>query len=207
MGGTCAVAANPGFLRVPLSGYDQTIQITIVQLAVWPYNTLIATRSYMAKLATKWVNLPNASHIQRVLNYMLSSPAAWEDDWNKHSYYMNDAHFDATAKTRKTARGLNRRSEWNSAYTAAWAVEKRVHAALYAKFKEEYLQRKDGETAEGSHYFMFRHAVDAIAALVTYDDCAYMLDAASEDILKLAMTNNPAAVLLYPACVAFNKIK
>lgn len=161
----------------------------------------------MANLATKWVNLPNASHIQRVLDYMLSSPAAWEDDWNKHSYDMRDAHFYATASTRKTARGLNRRSEWNSAYTAAWNVEKQVHAEEIAKFREARLQQQVGETIGGSQHFMFRHAVDAIAALVTYDDCAYMIDAAPEDILKLAMTDNPAAVLLYPACVAFNKIK
>lgn len=161
----------------------------------------------MTKLATKWINLPNALHIQRVLDYMKANPLAWEDDWNDHIVSVRDAHFDANAHCRKTARALDRKSGWNSAFNAAWAIEKKVHAAEHKAKTQEAAAAKIGEEVNGLPYFMFTHAVDAVNALVTYDDCAYMLDANPADVLTLALSNNPAALLIYPACVAFNKIK
>lgn len=158
----------------------------------------------MPKAATLWNTLPNAVYIQRVLDLMQSKPNAWEDDW-KSFYTLEDhnARLDAMELTRSIARKAGLRSQWNSAFNAAWAVEKIVHADQIAKFRAERAAMKPGDSCEGSKFFMFRHSVEAISALVTYDDCGYMIESNPADIAMLAKAKNPAALLLHPACVAF----
>ncbi len=162
----------------------------------------------MPKAAILWNTLPNAAYIQRVLDLMQSSPGAWEDDWN--SFYTLEDHNtrqDATEHTRKIARKAGLRSQWNSAFNAAWAVEKIVHADQLAQFKAERAAMKPGDSLEGSKFHMFSHAVEAISALVTYEDCGYMIESDPLDIFALVKAKNPAALLLYPACVAFFKVR
>lgn len=45
----------------------------------------------------------------------------------------------------------------------------------------------------------------AIAALIVWDDCAYLLDNDPEHVKVLALLGVDAAVLLYPACIALQK--
>ena len=42
----------------------------------------------------------------------------------------------------------------------------------------------------------------AILALISYDDCAYLLDEKPEHVQILALLGNNAAILIYLACVA-----
>ena len=44
---------------------------------------------------------------------------------------------------------------------------------------------------------------DVLRALIAYDDCAYLLDMPADQVKVLALLGMPAAILLYPACVAF----
>ena len=48
---------------------------------------------------------------------------------------------------------------------------------------------------------------DAIAALIAYDDCAYMLESEVGELKILAALGDPRAILLLPACIAFSSIK
>jgi len=48
----------------------------------------------------------------------------------------------------------------------------------------------------------YNAAYNAARALIAWDDCGYLLEEKPEDVKKLALLGNQAAVLLYPACVA-----
>ena len=50
-------------------------------------------------------------------------------------------------------------------------------------------------------------ALDALLCLIAYDDCAYMLDSEVEELKILAALGDHKAILLLPACIAFNAIK
>jgi hypothetical protein len=54
----------------------------------------------------------------------------------------------------------------------------------------------------------FETAYDAILALFVYDDCDQYLNMSSEQLRMWAiLTEQPAAVLLLPAVIAFERIK
>ena len=46
----------------------------------------------------------------------------------------------------------------------------------------------------------------AILALIAYDDCAYMLESEVDELRILAALGDQKAILLVPACLAFNNI-
>jgi len=50
-------------------------------------------------------------------------------------------------------------------------------------------------------------ADDAIIALITYDDCAYMVESDIDEIKILAKLGDQRALLLLPACIVFNETK
>jgi hypothetical protein len=50
-------------------------------------------------------------------------------------------------------------------------------------------------------------AADAVLALVAWDDCGHLLDTDPEQVRVLALLGQPAAVLLYPACVVLYQQK
>ncbi len=50
-------------------------------------------------------------------------------------------------------------------------------------------------------------AWDAIAALIAWDDCAYMLDSNPGELAIIAALGDPRAILLLPACTIFSKEK
>lgn len=165
----------------------------------------------MTKIANKWISIPNAKHIQRVLDLMMSNPIVWESDWASYEAASSIAEIDAMTHCRKTATKLNRKSEWNSAMRAVFAVEYRVHpeikAGADAFTAATAVAGHSIKELAGSPFYMCRHAMNAKSALVAYDNCAWMLDTNPEDVLALADAGDYAARLLYPACVAFNKSK
>ena len=54
---------------------------------------------------------------------------------------------------------------------------------------------------------VWRSTWDAALALIAYDDCAYMLESEVGELKILAALGDPRAILLLPACIAFNSIK
>jgi hypothetical protein len=50
-------------------------------------------------------------------------------------------------------------------------------------------------------------AMDAIVALIAYDDCAYMLESDPGELAILAAFGDPRATMLLPACKVFHSLK
>ena len=97
----------------------------------------------------------------------------------KWSHLPNAHHIDRVLASVKA-----HPDEWSAVRTAAWdaawdAVRDRAYAAAWG----------------------------AVAALIAYDDCAHYLDMPSDRLRVWAiLSENPAAVLLLPAVITFEKI-
>jgi len=145
---------------------------------------------------TAWAHLPNAKHIDWVIASLKANPEMWVAAW----------------RTRDAARY----AAWNAArvaaFDAAWntAGEAARGAAFGAAFDAEWDSAWDsafdaawntaGEAARGA-------ATDAIAALVAYDDCAYMIESEVGELKIIAAFGDQKAVLLLPACIVYNETK
>ena len=134
---------------------------------------------------TAWADLPNAKYIDMILYSLKKENTAWvavkDAVWN--------AAWDAARlAARDTAWDAAKDAAYNAAYNAAW------DAAWGAA----------RDAAWGAAWVA---AWDAVRALIAWDDCGYLLDEKPEDVKKLALLGNQAAVLLYPACIALNKSK
>ena len=111
-----------------------------------------------------WSHLPNAHHIDRVLESVKSHPEIWEAAWNGARGAAWNAAWGAA---RSAARGTARDAAMNAAWVTAW----------YA------------------------------AALIAYDDASKYLDMPSDQLRVWAiLSEDPAAVLLLPAVIAFERI-
>jgi hypothetical protein len=136
---------------------------------------------------TKWGHLPNAKHIDFVLESVKYNPddwdLAWVADWDPVMYQARDTAWGL-------AWDLGRKAAWDAAgdaardaaRDAAWGTSSGLDARLAAK--------------------------NAILALIAYDDCAYMLDMDYEELKTYAIiSENSVAILLLPAVKAFELIK
>jgi len=126
---------------------------------------------------TAWAHLPNAKHIDWVLASLKANPEKWDAAW--------DAAYDAA---------------WSAAYgaarTAAWgAAWKAASDAAY------------DVANEAAWLAVFYAARDAIAALIAWDDCAYMIESEVDEIKILAKLGDQKALLLLPACIVYNETK
>ena len=123
-----------------------------------------------------WSHLPNAHHIDRVLESAKSHPEIWDAALNArlaaHGAALDASRFAALNASRVTA--LN--ASWVTAWNVAWV------AATLA-------------------------TMDATAALIAFDDASKYLDIPSDKLRVLAIiSENPAAILLLPAVIAFERI-
>jgi len=130
---------------------------------------------------TEWAHLPNAKHI----DWVIASLKAHPQKWNAARYEAFDAAWYAgrTAAwdaTRDAARDAARNAAWGAAWGAAWDAA--------------------WDAARGA-------AFDAIAALIAYDDCAYMIESEVGELKIIAKLGDPRAILLLPACIIYNETK
>lgn len=120
-------------------------------------------------MKTEWSHLPNAAHIDRVLESVKAHPEQWT-------------------------------TAWTTAWAAAWAA-----ASNAARFAARFAALDAAWAAAGEA--IWGAAGAAILALIAYDDCAQYLDMSSDQLKVWAiLSENPAAVLLLPAVIAFEKI-
>ena len=136
-----------------------------------------------------WDNLPNAKHIDRVLEAFKKNPASWVAAWD-------EAAADVAAWN----------AAWHTAGYAAWhAVSEAVSDAASdaARNAVWHAVRHAARHVEAARHAARHAAKGAVLALVAYDDCAYLLDMPSDQVKILASLGMPAAVLLYPACLVF----
>jgi hypothetical protein len=128
-----------------------------------------------------WSHLPNAHHIDRVLESVKSHPEIWDAAWNA-----------AWNATRNAAWSAARDAAWSSARGAARdaALSVTLHAARHAA----------RDAAMGA-------AMGAAAALIAYDDASKYLEMPSDHLRFWSiLSEDPAAILLLPAVIAFERI-
>ena len=117
---------------------------------------------------TVWSHLPNAAHIDRVIQSVKSHPEAWAE--------AQDAAW------------AGRRAAWDTVWHAVW------------------------DAARDTAWVAARNAArdtawDAVLALIAYDDAAKYLDMSSDKLQVWAiLSEDPAAVLLSPAVIAYERI-
>ena len=140
-------------------------------------------------MTTKWSHLPNAAHIDAVLASLQAHPQQWANAWNKT--YPND-----TTVARNAAWDAALDAAWNAARSAVWDVARNAawNAARAAAWDAARIAARYA-------------AWYAITALIAYDDCAYLLESAVDELRILAALGDPRAVLLVPACLALSMIK
>ena len=138
---------------------------------------------------TAWDDLPNAKHIDRILADLKRNPYNWGAAWTAA---RNAAWNAAMTAARNAAWSAERYAAWDAARTAAWGSA-RYAAGDAARYSAWTAARGDARGAAAS---------GAILALITYDDCAYLLDEKPEHVQMLALLGNEKALLLYQACLA-----
>ena len=122
---------------------------------------------------------------------------------NEWSHLPNAAHIDQILADLKADPG-----RWNTAYSVAYAAAWTVayDAARSAARDAAYSVAYDAAWS-AARDAANNAAWGAILALIAYDDCAYLLNEKSEDVHMFALLGQPAAILLYPACLALSIIK
>jgi hypothetical protein len=132
-----------------------------------------------------WSHLPNACHIDRVIKSVNSHPKIW-------GAARDAAHNEDWYAAYVAAYG----AAWIAAQGAAWIVAR--DAAYVAAQAAAYVAAQDAARFA---------ARDAIAALIAYDDASKYLDMPSDHLRFWAiLSEEPAAVLLLPAVIAFERI-
>ena len=152
---------------------------------------------------SSWSHLPNAAHIERVIASVEEHPEAWSDAyivaaadtaWN--SAY--NASWDSLALD-SLAWDSARNAAFDAAYDAVW------DAAWDADWDAAGLLARDAawDAARNAAYYAAR---GAILALIAYDDAAKYLTMPSDQLrVWAALSENPAAILLIPAVIAFER--
>jgi len=124
---------------------------------------------------SEWSHLPNAAHIDRILDSVKANHIIWADAWNVTD---NGAWHTAYNAARNAVDDAGRDTAWNTAWNAA-------RNAAYAAAWDA--------------------ARNATLALIAYDDSTKYLDMSLDQLQMLyALTEHPAALLLQPAVLAFS---
>jgi hypothetical protein len=130
-----------------------------------------------------WSHLPNAHHIDRVIESVKSHPEIWDAIWDEA--WVGDS-----------SRVVAWNAIWLAAREAIWL------AARDASY-DAALGAARGVARDGA----WDAARDAAIALIAYDDASKYLDMPSDQLRIWAiLSEDPAAVLLLPAVVAFERI-
>lgn len=138
-----------------------------------------------------WDHLPNARHI----DWVIQSVRQYPDQWDQARYAVQ-------GRGMGTLRRL--------AYDAAWSAGKvagrnRIQSSAYEAvcWRDKWSSEETLLNRMKSGAGAWAAAGGATLALISYDDCAHLLDTPSEQLLTWAMlSEQPAAVLLLPAVIA-----
>ena len=126
-------------------------------------------------MTTAWSHLPNAAQIDRIL----ADFVAHTDKWSAaKASAKSDSDALQHAVAHAAAFSIRREHVWYAALDAAGKIID--HGARSA-------------------------AISACYALITWDDCAYLLKCDPEHVKVLALLGSDAAIMLYPACIALQK--
>ena len=140
-------------------------------------------------MTTAWSHLPNAVHIDRVLASVKAHPGVWSSAWYAASDWSGDRARAAASDAERTA-----------ARTAAWDAARDAERTAARTAARDEVRYAAWDAASAA-------ARGAISALIAYDNSAKFLDMTSNE-LKMwgALSEDPAAILMLPAVIAFEKI-
>ena len=126
----------------------------------------------------KWSNLPNAKHIDWVIQSLKDNPREWAVVFNAAYGAARGAARDAARDAAKDAAwAAERDAAWEAARDAAWAAAR--------------------DAARGAAW---GGAWDAILVLVAYDDIEHYFFSSYEELRLISeLSQHPAAILLLPA--------
>lgn len=135
-------------------------------------------------MTTAWAHLPNAAHIDRIIASAKDHPEAWAEAWAAvRDHELTAAWYAARRAAREAARD---RARGPAEYAAGCAVG----AAAWLK-----------RDAAGDA------AWDAVLALIAWDHSANFLDMTADELkMWRVLSEDPSAILLLPAVMAFERI-
>jgi hypothetical protein len=136
----------------------------------------------MNEQATEWSHLPNAAHIDWIIQDVEPNPS----DWDAAYQAARDAAWDADWYAAYiAARDADWYAAWDAACIAAWnAVRDAARDAAW-------------DAAWFAAWFAARNAIQA---LVAYDHAGALFDIPVEQVRVQAYLGQPAAILMLPAC-------
>ena len=138
-------------------------------------------------MANAWDHLPNAKHIDRIRQSLKDDPRTWDAAGDAVWDSAGDAASDAAGDTARYAgRDAARAAARNAARNAAWNAAR-------------------ASARNAARNAAWNVAWDAVMALIAWDDCAYLLDTDPDKVRVLALLGQPAAILLLPAAMVFQK--
>jgi hypothetical protein len=145
-------------------------------------------------MTPEWSHLLNAKYIDLILADVTANPSNWTItvEWANN---WDDAWANAWYLVFEAAYAAKRDHAWTAARDSAWTIT--MTAASIVARDSPWISTNDASYTAVS---------GAILALIAHDDCAYLLDAKPEYVQMIALLGNPAAVLLYPACIAMNSV-
>lgn len=122
--------------------------------------------------------IKNKEYIDQIVSHFITN----KDKWREISTQINGSKY----------------------YDSIWEIFSKGESfqATYEKYWSDILTHyklKDIAREENGSIFIIDYA---ILALMTWDDCAYLLKEKVEDVRLLSLIGNPAAILLYPVCLA-----
>ena len=134
---------------------------------------------------SEWSHLPNAAHIDRVIESSNSYPEVWDA---------------AVAEGRDAVRDAVRGAAWNAARDA-------VRGAARDAVRDAAQDAVRGAAWNAAWYSAWYAARGAALAFIAYDDAANYLAMPSDQLKAWAiLSENPAAILLFPAVIAYERI-
>lgn len=147
-----------------------------------------------------WSHLPNAQHIDRVIESVKSYHKVWTEtnanfNVSTNTPYYEDYHFYLYKARLHSVKIIQ---EFMETHFGAW------HAARDAAYEAAYRANKKQIGAKDAARIS---AWDAITALVAHDDAAKYLSMTPDTLKTWAfISNDPSAILLLPTVTAFEQI-
>jgi hypothetical protein len=144
-----------------------------------------------------WSHLPNAHHIDRVIESVKENLEIWVEAWDAFRDMASNAIWGAAVAAVRDAASD---AAWGAASDAAWGA---VRGAA-----SDAARGAASDAARLAIWGAVRGAAwGPIAALIAYDDASKYLEMSSGHLRVWAiLSEDPAAVLLLPAVVVFERI-
>jgi hypothetical protein len=140
----------------------------------------------------EWSHLPNAKHIDRIIESVKSHTKVWDATRDA----TRDAAFSASWKAARV---------WDAACYAAYNAAQDAAQGVAQGAACSAVSIAAWDVTWNAAYYAAR---GSILALIAYDDAAKYLTMPSEQLKTWAsLTEEPAAILLLPAVIAFEKIR